>query len=298
MVQITTLSANNEFSASATASVNAIILENRDEVIRPITTNLDTWNTVRISFKFAVVGSATSGDLSGSALFIGLCSETRSYGSASQQHCAGMQIGGFGVATGSDGTTIGGIWNAFADTNTSPTNETVWFRPTCTPIIIVTGSYAAGGGNTQTVSRYETLWNPAYASSSIMGWPWTPWVIEMCRNSTNASVGNMGVTYTSYGNPSNGSIGVVNGINVPKNVFTICTQFVKTDNGSVLGPVSNWFTEMKSSWTVGNYTFAQLSKLRINEEVYGPLNWFNMYWRCATPGVKIAIRDIIITKID
>lgn len=297
MVLIDTLTAINEYSASATASVNAIVLGSEDEVTR-LVTNLDTWNDVRISFKAAI--SASSGDLTATSFFIGLCSETRSYGNFDDQHCWGFLVGGFGQPS------PGGIFNGTTFTsNTSPDtvppNDTWYYSSVLyTSAVVVTGSLIVGGGATGVFNRHNTQW-PAGFSGSKAGHAWAPFVISMGKSSSFWGAGKLQLGYSTYGQTGASGNPQCLIYNIPQSVFRMSAQYsLDEDTTNTTNGWRDWYDEIGSgsveSINWGRTGFQNTNTLQ--EGLYGPLKYLNIFFKSTKAGAKLLIRDIIITKLD
>jgi hypothetical protein len=286
-IDITTLNTTNEYTISVISPVNALILNSGDEIVRPIT-ELNSWSSVRIFWRWTLLNAPTGSNIAAGQIFAGLCSNNRSFSNAATQHCCGQIAGNFNSPIGGPQTFTG-----VTHPQTNPANKNIYFTYTLMSGIIVTGSVYRTAGNAGAIPVYGVDWS-SHPSASMMGNMWEPMVLSIDKfpaatgwTATNiAGLGYDDDTWITQFNMSQICFRrTTQTTNVPTNISRQW-QMYYMDNvpfNSAIVPTAGLRN--------------QTNLLTADESLFGVMGNLNFFWKCGTPGVQLAIRDIIVVKM-
>ena len=294
---ITSLWAINEYTASVSSSVNAILLSNGDEFVRPIA-GIDSgalvsgWSVIRLMFKETIVGVSATGNITASK-FCGLCATSRSFNNIPNCFAVGV--------SSVDTNRVPKLLTAGTTLLSNPPSQSYVYNLVEYEHMWVTGSGFSGGGNgSSTITRYDTVITASAFSNKVIpsmcGYSWTPRCIEFYNGNNitmRMSQGDFFETYLSL-------TGSGPGVNMSKDFFEY-TSMISHDGNTML-PVLNMFGNylQDQSWPGQTPVFTSTTNAvstPANQNVYGPFNNINFYWMSSDPNAKLAIRDIIVVKI-
>jgi hypothetical protein len=268
------LNARNEFTNSIVSQIPCALLSSSESIMRPFT--ITNWTSAKLSFKFTIIG--TSATVAPQAtLFYGFCSGPGTgRDTLNSAHCIGYENNrsiqtSFSFFTG----------NTSALTN--PSNQIYSWTTDLQGRAIVTGSVQAGASFFgRLVPRYETAWTNSYQWFNLAGNSWQIAEVDIIKPTGNLT-GSWTIDYAQLGDSDR----VV--INLPQSVHF---QSLQPQIPTSISLTSLWFTEQ--GWA-GSDTLTETTTITgMNEAVYGPLNYINIYWLCTDPNAKLAIRDVYV----
>lgn len=285
---LTTLLAKNEFTQSVNSSVNCFLLGSGDQLTRQITSLASgSWQRIRIHWKQAIVGAADTGNVTGVQAFIGLCPKNKPIGTTigdTSSYAIGHYIGAW-TGNSMDSTTL----TADTDANTDPPNKNIGYAYTAQIAKNISGSVKGEGGFTCFIPRQETVWSSSHAQGNNAGYAWGPMVMELCKYGLNQSV--MGVANVSGDNSQCC-------INVPYYFYRRWCNHAGYINSGVAGGVVNYggtyFTTIASATGINGTSVDILPP----HDLANNFDTLNVWFKTTTTGVKFAVRDITVTKLE
>lgn len=309
---ILNLLATNEFSESAVTTQSAVILSSGQEIYRQF--NIPGgWTKLKLLFKAALYCPVLPNtNLSTTRFIAGICSSGRSFAQTGNQHIVGSyfshdsltpltwEVNGDGAGGGGSGSyntqhTIppGCAWQC-----SSYGNRTFSY---------VTGSLKGQGstGGYNNFPIYNTVWSSSYVNTvgyplhSLLGNNWGQFCIEFTKNSSLNGTTIVVSRMNAMSAPLSTIGGTVNnwGFNPPRIVSRRAA--LQLQYGTYYPTYTSWLEYFRGlTGGAGGSDSAAGGPWRIDESAYGPLDTVTFNWTTATAGVQMAIRDVVIVKVE
>lgn len=290
-----TLLSMNEFTSSVSSSVNAFILESGDELFRSLSIG-SNWTRARLSFRYTLVGTPSTGNITGFRFFAGFCAGYNKRLDQPNDHCAGLMLGSF---TDGNPTTL----TAVTHDSASVPGETVCFSNASYFVgREQNGAFSGGSGKSVAVMpRYETQWSSSLSYYRLMGYPWVDACTSVVRDDNlTGSISWVAFGGTQY--PFNNNLAQY-AVSKPRGVYRMAVEALD-DGGGGAGSGALSYGQAAINFLIDEGILGQsyegnvLNGVGFDEQTYGYFDSVNFKFQCTTSGVKLAIRDVVVTLLD